>query len=256
MSAVKFSSPITETPVLDPGAVYSILESEDTCSKEDWEKLAKLTGRDGKTPYLRIITVPPGVAFIQKGQMDMHIFIVLDGTVEAMLRDESGKVITAKKCHIGECVGELAVIEGTLRSADVQASGDRPARLLKIDWSVTEQKEIFKTALPLVKLILGKVAHNTRSGYDAIGRVIEKAGAVMKSQDDAIKKLQERNRALSDAISSKETIISQMREALSAKGVQFDAVELSSACEDLPPDINIDAAISLLQGALSHIKSA
>jgi len=256
MSAVKFSNPIRETPVLDPGAVFDILKSEDTCSREDWDKLAKLTGKNGKTPYLRIITVPPGVAFIKKGEMDMHIFIVLEGTVEAMLRDESGKTKTAKKCHVGECVGELAVIEGAVRAADVHASGDGPARLLKIDWSITEQKEIFNIALPLVKLVLLKVAQNTRSGYDAIGRVIEKAGALIKSQDDAIKKLQERNRAIIEAVSSKETLISQMRQALLAKGVEFDTVELSHAGEDLPPDINIDAAISLLQGALSQIKSA
>lgn len=256
MSSVKFSSPIRETPVLDPGAIFAILGFEDDCSREDWEKLAKLTGKDGKTPYLRVITVPPGVAFIKKGEVDMHIFIILDGTVEAMLRDENGKAKTAKKCHVGDCVGELAVIEGTARAADVQASGESPARLLKIDWSITEKQESFDIALPLLKLLLKKIAQNTRAGYEAIGRVIEKAGSVIKSQDDAIKKLQERNRALSDAISSKETLISQMRQSLLAKGVEFDTVELSHTGEDLPPDINIDAAISLLQGALSQIKSA
>lgn len=256
MSAVKFPSPITETPALDPGAIYKILGSEDACSREDWEKLVKLTGKDGKTPYLRIITVPPGVAFIKKGEVDMHVFIILEGMVEAVLRDENGKTKTAKKCSVGDCVGELAVIEGAARAADVQASGENPARLLKIDWSITEKQESFDIALPLVKLILKKVAQNTRSGYYAIGRVIEKASSVIKSQDDATKKIQERNRALSDAISSKETLISQMRQALLAKGVEFETLELSSTGEDLPADINIDAAISLLQGALSQIKSA
>jgi CRP-like cAMP-binding protein len=256
MSAIIFSSPITETPVLDPGAVFDMLECEDVCSREDWGKLAKLTGRDGKTPYLRIITVPPGVAFIKKGEVDMHIFIVLEGTVEAMLRDETGKAKTAKKCYAGDCVGELAVIEGAARAADVQAFGEGPARLLKIDWSITEKQDNSSLALPLVKLILKKIAQNTRSGYTAIGRVIEKASAVMKSQEEAMRNLQERHRAITESISSKETLIAQMRQALLAKGVEFDTLELSSAGEDIPADINIDAAISLLQGALSQIKSA
>lgn len=256
MSAVKFSNPITETPVLDPASIFSIIRADIDCSRGDWEKLTSLTGKDGKTPYLRIITVPPGVAFIKKGEVDMHIFIILEGTVEAMLRDENGKAKTAKKCSPGDCVGELAVIEGTARAADVLASGGSPARLLKIDWSITEKQEHFNIALPLVKMILKKVAQNTRAGYEAIGRVIEKASSVMKSQEEVTKSLQERNRALSDAIASKESLISQMRQTLLSKGVEFDAVELSHAVEELPPDINIDAAITLLQGALSHIKSA
>lgn len=256
MSALKFSSPIKETPVLDPGAIFDILGSEDVCSRQDWEKLSTLTGKDGKTPYLRVITVPPGVAFIKKGEVDMHIFIVLEGTVEAILRDETGKAKTAKKCSTGDCVGELAVVEGAARAADVQASGDGPARLLKIDWSITEKQGNSGVALPLVKLVLKKIAQNTRSGYEAIGRVIEKASTVMKSQEDAINNLRERNRALTDAITSKETLIAQMRQALLAKGVEFETLEISSAVEDIPADINIDAAITLLQGALSQIKSA
>lgn len=256
MSAPKFSSPIRETPVLDPGDIFGILGCEDACSRENWDQLAKLTGKDGKTPYLRVITVPPGVAFIKKGEVDMHIFIVLEGAVEAILRDENGKAKTAKKCFAGDCVGELAVVEGTARAADVQASGDAPARLLKIDWSITEKQEISGVALPLVKVVLKKIAQNTRSGYEAIGRVIEKASSVMKSQEGAINNLKERNRALTDAISSKETLIAQMRQALLAKGVEFETMEISSTGEELPADINIDAAISLLQGALSQIKSA
>ncbi|MBF0633694.1 MAG: cyclic nucleotide-binding domain-containing protein [Nitrospinae bacterium] len=256
MSALTFSSPIKETPVLDPGAVFDILGADDACPREAWDKLTKLTGKDGRTPYLRIITVPPGVAFIKKGEVDMHVFIVIEGTVEAMLRDENGKAKTAKKCFVGDCVGELAVVEGTARAADVQASADGPARLLKIDWSITEKEGSSDIALSLVKLVLKKIAQNTRSGYEAIGRVIEKAGSVMKSQEDVIRNLKDRNRALTDSISSKETLIAQMRQALLTKGVKFDTMEIGSTGDELPADINIDAAISLLQGALSQIKSA
>jgi CRP-like cAMP-binding protein len=255
MGAVKISSPITETPVLDPGILPAIPGFEDSFSVETWEKLSKLTGQDGKTPYLRIITVPPGVAFIKKGEVDMHIFIILEGTVEAILRDESGKTKTAKKCHAGDCVGELAVIEGTARAADVMASGESPARLLKIDWSITEKHESWSIALPFVNLVLKKIAQNTRAGYTAIGRVIEKAGTVMKLNEEAIKKLQERNRVLTEALSAKETLIAQMRQALLAKGVEFETPESYSAREEIPADINIDAAISLLQGALSQLKT-
>ena len=255
MSAVSFPSPITETPVVDPEILSSIPGFEDSFSADTWTKLSRLTGQDGKTPYLRIITVPPGVAFIKKGELDMHIFIILEGTVEAILRDDSGKTKTAKKCHAGDCVGELAVIEGTARAADVIASGESHARLLKIDWSITEKNESWNIALPFVNLVLRKIAHNTRAGYEAIGRVIEKAGAVMKSHDDAIKKLQERNRVLSEALSAKETLISQMRQALLAKGVDFDTSDAYTAHEEIPADINIDAAISLLQGALSQLKT-
>ena len=255
MSAVKISNTIRETPVLDPAILPAIPGFEDAFPGETWEKLSKLTGQDGKTPYLRIITVPPGVAFIKKGEVDMHIFIILEGMVEAILRDESGKTKTAKKCYAGDCVGELAVIEGTARAADVQASGENPARLLKIDWSITEKHESWSIALPFVNLVLKKIAQNTRAGYTAIGRGIEKASSVMKSQQDAIKKRQERDRAVTDALSAKETLITQMRQALLAKGVEFATPESCPAGEDVPADINIDAAISLLQGALSQLKT-
>lgn len=198
---------LKEEPIDNPQELFDFPGFDGIVSLEEWEKLVRLRGVDDKTPYLRILTVPPSFTFIKKGEYDMHIFILLEGIVEAIIQDKKGIPKTAKKFMPGNCFGELGVIKQTARTADVRSSDFGYVRLLKIDWTITERQECAEVVMPLLKLIIKKTVDNTRSGHDAIGRVIGKATTIMHDHDAEIRLLREENLKLKMTVSQQEAQI-------------------------------------------------
>jgi len=121
--------------------------------------------------YLEVVKFLPGAVLFQKGDHGDAMFMVLEGEVRA--RDlVGGRESTLATLGVGECVGELAVIDESPRSADVVVNTE--AVLLKI--SASALKKLFQEApalaapflLALSKTITARIRATTKRYEDSI----------------------------------------------------------------------------------------
>jgi CRP-like cAMP-binding protein len=114
--------------------------------------------------------LPNGVA-CRKGENGDAMFMVLEGEVRARVMID-GRESTLKVLEVGECFGELAVIDESPRSADVVAN--KETVLLKI--SAAALKKLFAEApalaapflLGLSKTLTGRIRHISKRYEDSI----------------------------------------------------------------------------------------
>jgi hypothetical protein len=121
--------------------------------------------------YMEVLKVLPNHVICTKGEAGDSMFLVLQGEVRArtML---GGRESTLSTMTVGECVGELAVIDESSRSADVVANVE--SVLLKI--SAEALKRLFKEApalaapflFSLSKTITARVRALTKRYEDSI----------------------------------------------------------------------------------------
>ncbi|MGE3143572.1 MAG: Crp/Fnr family transcriptional regulator [Hyphomonadaceae bacterium] len=76
------------------------------------------------------LALEPGAQLFAKGDEGDALFIVLEGEMEVRASSEGGRDVRIAALGAGSVIGEMAVIDGDPRSADVCAS--RRSRLLKI----------------------------------------------------------------------------------------------------------------------------
>jgi CRP/FNR family cyclic AMP-dependent transcriptional regulator len=91
--------------------------------------------------YMEVLKLLPNAAVCVKGDRGDAMFLVLEGEVRARVM-VSGKESTLATMTVGECFGELAVIDESPRSADVVTN--RETVLLKI--SAGNLKRLFQEA--------------------------------------------------------------------------------------------------------------
>src|SRR5277367_3021885 len=118
---------------------------------------------------MEIVKLLPGAVVFRKGDHGDAMFMVIEGEVRA--RDlVGGQETTLATLGVGECVGELAVIDESPRSADVIVNTE--AVLLKI--SAVSLKKLFQEApalaapflLALSKTIAARVRSTTKRYED------------------------------------------------------------------------------------------
>ena len=80
-------------------------------------------------PYLEVVKVPPFGTVVNKGDHGDALFMVLEGEVRARVMI-GGKETTLATMGVGECFGELAIVDQGPRSADVIAN--QPSVLIKV----------------------------------------------------------------------------------------------------------------------------
>ena len=80
-------------------------------------------------PYLEVVRVAPFGTVVNKGDHGDALFMVLEGEVRARVM-LGGKETTLATLGVGECFGELAVVDQGPRSADVIAN--QPTVLIKV----------------------------------------------------------------------------------------------------------------------------
>src|SRR5580765_1740853 len=68
--------------------------------------------------YLEVVKVPPFGSVVHKGEHGDALFMVLEGEVRARVMID-GKETTLATMGVGECFGELAIVDQGPRSADV-----------------------------------------------------------------------------------------------------------------------------------------
>ena len=121
--------------------------------------------------YMEVLKLLPNAIVFSKGQLGDAMFLVLQGEVRARVMI-GGRESTLSTMGVGECFGELAVIDESPRSADVIANVE--SVLLKI--SAGALKRVFQEApalaapflLALNKTITSRVRTLTKRYEDSI----------------------------------------------------------------------------------------
>src|SRR5512138_2763878 len=80
-------------------------------------------------PYLEVVRVAPFGTVVNKGEHGDALFMVLEGEVRARVMID-GQETTLTTMGVGECFGELAIVDQGPRSADVIANA--PSVLIKV----------------------------------------------------------------------------------------------------------------------------
>lgn len=133
-------------------------------------------------PYLEVVRVAPFGTVVNKGEHGDALFMVLEGEVRARVMID-GRESTLTTMGVGECFGELAIMDQGPRSADVIAN--QPSVLIKV--SEAALKKMFAEApalaapflLSLTRVITQRVRMLTKRYEDSIhfSRTAAAAGA-------------------------------------------------------------------------------
>ncbi len=121
--------------------------------------------------YMEVVKFPGNAVIVQKGEPGDAMFLVLQGELRARAL-LGGRESTLSVIGVGECFGELAVLDESPRSADVVANVE--SVLLKI--SASSLKRLFQEApalaapflLALNKTITSRVRTLTKRYEDSI----------------------------------------------------------------------------------------
>jgi CRP-like cAMP-binding protein len=122
-------------------------------------------------PYLEVVKVPPFGTVVNRGEHGDALFMVLEGEVRARVMVD-GRETTLTTMGVGECFGELAIVDQGPRSADVIAN--KPTVLIKV--SEGALKKMFAEApalaapfmLALTRVITQRVRVLTKRYEDTI----------------------------------------------------------------------------------------
>jgi CRP-like cAMP-binding protein len=121
--------------------------------------------------YLEVVRVAPFGTVVNKGENGDALFMVLEGEVRARMMI-GGRETTLSTMGVGECFGELAIVDQGPRSADVLAN--QPTVLIKV--SAAALKKMFTEApalaapfmLALTRVIAQRVRVLTKRYEDSI----------------------------------------------------------------------------------------
>lgn len=86
--------------------------------------------------YLEVVKVPPFGTVVNKGEHGDALFMVLEGEVRARVMIDA-KETTLATMGVGECFGELSIVDQGPRSADVIAN--QPTVLVKVSGCSLEE---------------------------------------------------------------------------------------------------------------------
>lgn len=107
-----------------------------------------------------------GESIIRQGEVGDCMFVIQSGQVEIVTRNGDQEVRLAIRCE-GEFIGEMALFEKEVRSADVRALG--PARILTID-KRNLMARVHEDPSLAFRLIQG-LCHRVRELSDEITRI-------------------------------------------------------------------------------------
>src|SRR6185369_12663059 len=111
--------------------------------------------------YLEVVKVPPFGTVVNKGEHGDALFMVLEGEVRARVMID-GKETTLATMGVGECFGELAIVDQGPRSADVLAN--QQTILIKVSDGALKKMfaEAPALAAPFTFALTRVIAHRVR----------------------------------------------------------------------------------------------
>jgi CRP-like cAMP-binding protein len=111
--------------------------------------------------YLEVVKVAPFGVVVNKGDHGDSLFMVLEGEVRARVMID-GRETTLSTMGVGECFGELAIVDQGPRSADVVAN--QPSVLIKVSDAALRKMlaEAPALAAPFALALARVIAHRVR----------------------------------------------------------------------------------------------
>jgi len=70
----------------------------------------------------RVVTVEPGTVLVHEGEEADALYVILEGEVRVLRRDPAGNRVELARRRTGQCFGEMALIDGGLRSATIETA--------------------------------------------------------------------------------------------------------------------------------------
>lgn len=103
----------------------------------------------------------PGERVFERGSQSSEVFFVIEGALNVVSFSSTGREITFGEVGPGETVGELAAIDGQLRSASVVATGDSLLAILPAEAFIELLKRHGEIAFRLLQRLSGIVRRGT-----------------------------------------------------------------------------------------------
>ena len=154
--------------------------------RELWEMITKLAGSSG-IAHIEDKSFKAGEKIVKTGSLDQMVFWVIEGMAEVLLKEGAKKRII-KNFTAGECFGELTIIKGQPRTADVTAGKDG-ARVLEFDWAITDR--CFELKALFTEFLLNTIADKLQDTFGMPGKIITQAAKFLKDRDEKIKSLED-----------------------------------------------------------------
>jgi CRP-like cAMP-binding protein len=106
----------------------------------------------------RVIRASKGSAILRRGDTSSDVFFVLDGRLQVLLYSVNGREVSIRDLGDGDMFGEMAAIDGELRSASIVALDD--SRLLAM--SRADFRSIIETSPQASMWLLGQLSAHLR----------------------------------------------------------------------------------------------
>lgn len=114
----------------------------------------------------RVFDVPAGTVLMREGDEAHSLFVLLEGTVQVVRADPIGEPVEVGFRVAGECFGEMALIDGGMRSATVLAAS--PVRVFELE------REVFLALISpspqLLSKLLAELSRQIRSVSERVVR--------------------------------------------------------------------------------------
>ncbi|MGH6903169.1 MAG: Crp/Fnr family transcriptional regulator [Geminicoccaceae bacterium] len=81
--------------------------------------------------YMRLVRQPPRTVLFRKGDPGTHMVVVVRGRVKVCTHSEDGKELVLNLINAGEVVGEIALLDGSDRTADAVTLTDSDLLILE-----------------------------------------------------------------------------------------------------------------------------
>lgn len=126
----------------------------------------------------RVVSFPTGAALCRRGERADCAFVIEQGEAEVTGENEKGKTIVLARVGAGEVVGELALIDGQPRSADVIARTQ--IRGYRIDRSELDalRRALHPAVFKITRRIAITISDRLRDVNDVIAKELTKTGTI------------------------------------------------------------------------------
>ncbi|HEY4001006.1 MAG TPA: mechanosensitive ion channel family protein, partial [Candidatus Xenobia bacterium] len=137
-------------------------------SRIDWLAALSAEDRDHLADRVRLVRYGPEETIVRQGDAGESLFVIWQGTVEIRARHADGTVFMRKTLGSGDFFGEISLLTGEPRSADVVALED--AALLVLDKEAL--RKVVTDDAELISRLLARRQELSREREDSITQTV------------------------------------------------------------------------------------
>jgi CRP-like cAMP-binding protein len=110
---------------------------------------------------------PAGHTIFQAGDAGNHAYLIEEGLIRVSLSNAAGRELNVHIARAGDLVGEIAILDGGPRTADVVALTD----VLAFSMQVTDFENLLNRHPSLSKAVIALLCHRIRNTIDKLENV-------------------------------------------------------------------------------------